>query len=382
MQTSYKRSGKRFLSHTFVVRRKKSGRFFPFALPFLCVCAAICFLPSLAKLLVPVLAQSGCFQACAQAISPLLPGEENFALLPDAFALVDAVVPSIRSNEAMAKKYAAQYNGSIRAKRPNKDAPAPSAEPKTETIRDMRIQTLSMAADGLTFNNASDYSLDADALLSAPLAFGSKENEPRVLIVHTHTSEAYFDSPGGRSTDPTKNVVRVGEEIANTLNRAGIVTIHDRTKNDEPDYNGSYKKALGVIQQNLLKYPSIEIVLDVHRDYTVRDEGKPTELFLKPTQTQNGKDAAQIMFVMGTDSMGLYHPDWRHNLSFAVKLQDKMNQLHPNLCRPVNVRIERFNQHMTKGSMIIEVGSSTNTLDEAVRSGSYIGEVIAKVLKG
>ncbi|MBQ3226166.1 MAG: stage II sporulation protein P, partial [Clostridia bacterium] len=141
-----------------------------------------------------------------------------------------------------------------------------------------------------------------------------------------------------------------------------------------------YKKALGVIQKNLDRYPSIEIVLDVHRDYIVRDSGKPTELLLKPTLTEHGKNTAQIMFVVGTDALGLSHPDWKHNLAFAVQLQDTANRLHPNLCRPVNLRTERFNQHMTKGSLIVEVGASANTLAEAISAGKCVGEALASLL--
>ncbi len=381
MQTRYKRTEKKFLSRTFVLRHKKNKSAAPITAFLLC---AVLFLLLSFRLTIPAVQsffQTKWLTSSFRFAFPFFSGEEEIALLPNKYDIISSALPAIRANEVMAKKYAAQYDTSIRAKRSEEKEQTVQEEPKTEIIQDMKIQTLSMAADGLTFNNASDYSVDANTLLQSPLAFGSKANEPRVLIVHTHTSEAYFDSPGGRSTDPEENVVRVGTEIAKTLNQAGIITIHDQTKNDEPDYNGSYKKALGVIQQNLLKYPSIEIVLDIHRDYTVRDDGKPTELHLKPTQTQNGKNAAQIMFVMGTDSMGLYHPDWRHNLSFAVKIQNKMDQIHPDLCRPINIRTERFNQHMTKGSMIIEVGSSTNTLEEAIRSGSYIGEAIAAVLK-
>jgi stage II sporulation protein P len=293
--------------------------------------------------------------------------------LPTVYDVLDYAVPSIRSNKVMAKKYAAEWDMSIRAKRVS-----PSSD--IEITENMRIQTIDMSSGGITFNNASGYSIDKDAMLARPLEFSAEKDKPRVLIVHTHTSEAYSDSPGARSRNDKENVVRIGKEIADYLNNNGIYTIHDTTKNDEPDYNGSYKNALSTIQKNLLKHPSIEVVLDVHRDYTVRDAGTENELHLKPTQTQNGKDAAQIMFVIGTDAMDLHHPDWQHNLSFAVKLQDTMNTLHPKLCRPINVRIERFNQHMTKGSMIIEVGSSTNTLKEAIRSGRYIAEAVAEVL--
>ena len=379
MYRSVRHSRKKFLSHTIILHYRSIRTFLIFSLLPLCL-ILFCSSTNLFETIFKTAPASNFLLACIRTVSPIFVDNTSVSLLPNHYDIINLTLPMIPANSATAKKYAAQYNTNIRAKRAENKIN--TSEEKTEILQNKKIHTLSMAAKGLTFNNATEYTCDANTLLAAPLAFGSKKNEPRVLIVHTHTSEAYFDSPNGRSTNPQENVVRVGEEIAKTLNQAGVLTIHDKTKNDEPNYNGSYKKALGVIQQNLLNHPSIEIVLDVHRDYTVRDAGQPSELYLKPTQTQNGKDAAQIMFVMGTDSMDLYHPDWQHNLNFAVKIQNKMNQIHPDLCRPINVRTERFNQHMTKGSMIIEVGSSTNTLDEAIRSGGYIGEAIAAVLNG
>lgn len=368
--TSHQR--KRFSVNTFVFHKRKAV-----LLPFFLILPCLLCLGKWLKPWLRACSDSEGFLSLVHIAMPLFRNDSAHFSPPNRYDILNAVYPMIPANSATAKKYAAKYNSSIRAKR---SASQTENQEKTETLQNKTVQTLNMAAKGLSFNNATTYALNADELLAAPLSFGSRRNEARVLIVHTHTSEAYFDSPNGRSTNPQENVVRVGSEIAETLRQKGVVSIHDTTKNDEPDYNGSYKKALGVIQQNLLQHPSVEIVLDIHRDYTVRDSGTPSELYLKPTQTQNGKDAAQIMFVMGTDAMDLYHPNWRHNLSFAVKIQNKMNQLHPELCRPINLRIERFNQHMTKGSMIIEVGSSTNTLEEAIRAGGYIGEAIAAVL--
>ncbi len=375
MHTGYKRSKRRFLSKTYSIRHAK--RSFSAIIFIICLFVSV-YLLSAVMHSTSFTLNTSILNVCLRTAFPMLSDNTTSLVLPNKYDIINSVFPAIRSNDAMAKKYAAKWDASIRAKRSDKKSS--EVEQKTEEINNIKVQTLSMAAKGLTFNNATEYSVDANTLLSTPLAFASKSNEPRVLIVHTHTSEAYADSPGGRSTDDSQNVVRIGKEIADSLNRAGIITIHDTTKNDQPDYNGSYKNALSIIQKNLLAHPSLEIVLDVHRDYTVRDAGTPSELHLKPTQTENGKNAAQIMFVMGTDAMDLHHPDWRHNLSFAVKIQNRLNEIHPNLCRPINIRTERFNQHMTKGSMIIEVGSSTNTLNEAIRAGGYIAEAIADVL--
>lgn len=284
-----------------------------------------------------------------------------------AYDLLADTLLSIRASDVMSKKYAALYGG-IKKKSDSKNQ---------EDVLLGEILETDVSAEGITFINTPGYAVDANALLNTKLNFSSPFNGPRVLIVHTHTSEAYAENSGGRSENAAQNVVSVGAEIAKSLEKAGIRVIHDTTQNDNPSYNQSYKKAMTVINQNLSEHPTIEVVLDIHRDYIKRDDGT----MVKPTvKTKSGEKAAQIMFVIGTDNMGLLHPNWRHNLAFAVQIQNKLNELQPNLCRSVNIRTERFNQHATKGSMIIEVGTAVNTLDEAKLSGKLTGEAIAKVL--
>lgn len=298
--------------------------------------------------------------------------EGSFTLRASVYDLLADSVLSIRASEVMSKKYAAQYGGVLK-----KEVPTPQATPTPEVRYDNVLES-DVSAHGLTFINSPGYEIDAQTLLAAPLSFSSPYNGPRVLIVHTHTSEAYAESADGRSTDPTMNVVAVGEAMAEAIRAAGIEVIHDTTQNDNPSYNQSYKKTLALIEQNLKAHPTVEVVIDVHRDYIKRDDGT----MVKPTYVAaDGQKAAQIMFVMGTDAMGLYHPDWRHNLSFVVKIQNALNQTQPGLCRSINLRTERFNQHETKGSMIIEVGTGVNTLEEATRAGRFAGEGIARILK-
>lgn len=280
---------------------------------------------------------------------------------------VSHALPVLKSGEDMNKKYAKRYSF-VKQK---------TVEPqKTETQIAENILELDLSSNGITFTNPTNYVVDAETLLNAPLSVSPPDDTPRVLIVHTHTSEAYSQSEGARSKDPNQNVVKVGAKIAEVLNQNGIKTIHDTTENDSPSYNGSYKKCLATVERNLTQHPTIEIVLDIHRDYLERDAKQ-----LKPTATYGEEKAAQIMFVVGTDAMGLYHPYWRENLSLAVKIQNNLLKTRPNLCRAINIRTERFNHHTTKGSMIIEVGSSANTLEEAVLSAEYIGNAISDILK-
>lgn len=300
----------------------------------------------------------------AEILKPL--EKENFL---NHYSVISKIIPSFKANEEMRKKYAVMFEGSIKAKKEAKKA-------KEEAVLKGNVKEVNSPGK-LSFNNATDYFVDANSLLSEGFSINNNLNEPKVLIISTHSSEAYSESAGGRSEDENKNVLRVGAELAKTLNKNGIKTIHDKTRNDYPSYNGSYKKALSVIEENLKKNPSIEVVIDVHRDYMETAEG----VRLKPTAEVKGKKAAQIMFVVGTDFLGLEHPLWRENLKLAVKTQDILNKTAPSLCRSINIRTERFNQHMTKGSLIVEFGSSENTLDEAVLSASLLGEALAESLK-
>ncbi len=317
----------------------------------------------------PHIPSSFLLKSLEQAIISLKTPEQKILAYSPYDLLADSIL-SIKASDVMNKKYAAKYGGVIK-----KETPADEHQP--ETVLGNIIET-DVSAKGITFINTPGYSIDAKTLLNTPLIFKKANNAPKVLIVHTHTSEAYCESANFRNENDNMNVVSVGKEIKTALEKEGVKVIHDTTKNDNPSYNQSYKKALSVIEKNLAAYPEIEIVLDIHRDYIKRDDGS----LVKPTiMMNNEKKAAQIMFVIGTDNMGLEHPNWRHNLSFAAKIQNQLNQMQPGLCRSINIRTERFNQHVTPGSMIIEVGTGVNTIQEARISGQLIGKAIASVLK-
>ena len=295
-----------------------------------------------------------------------LVGEESRITFPNVYDCFLKAVPSIKSSEEMTKKYSAKYGG-IKKENNKKE----NGQNVPENIKE-----LDMSANGIEFRNETAYTPDANELMNQTLYFSEK---PTVLIVHTHTSEAYAESEGARTLDNSMNVVRVGEVLKNALIECGVNVIHDTTRNDYPSYNGSYNKALGVIQSNIEKNPNIEIVLDVHRDYAEqKKDGKSVQL--KPVTEINGEKVAQVMFVVGTDANGLSHPDWKHNLSFAVKIQNELNKIVPKVARPVNIRRERFNQHKTKGSLILEMGTAGNTVEECERAASFVAKALASVL--
>lgn len=233
---------------------------------------------------------------------------------------------------------------------------------------------------GLKLNNATEYDVDVNELCAEELSINTDSDEPLVLVMHTHTTECYDgDEMNGeteRNTDDTVNVVAVGNEICATLEENGIKTIHDTTYHDYPSYQGSYTRALATIEDQLKNNPSIKVVLDVHRDAFVYSDGSK----LTVSCEENGVPTAQVMIVAGTDSMGLWHDNWRENLKFAAKIQNAAEIMYPGLMRPINLRTERFNEHMTKGSLILEVGSNGNTLDEAKSGGRDVARAIAAVL--
>ena len=263
------------------------------------------------------------------------------------------------------------YPQKIKEEQPKQEEPA------------LPIEEVSIAK-GLSISNSSGKNVDVNSLLKTPLSFNISSDEPQVLIVHTHTTESYTDSgktkytasDSDRSTDSAKNMIAVGNALAEVLNSRGIKTIHDTTVHDFPAYNGSYERCKATVLKNLSKYPSIKIVLDVHRDGIVRADGTK----VKVSSEVEGNKTAQCMFVVGTNSE-LTHDSWQENMKLAVKIQNKANEMYPGFMRPINLRSERFNQQLSKGSIIIEVGSNGNTLNEAIYSAKLMGNVIAKLFE-
>ena len=175
-----------------------------------------------------------------------------------------------------------------------------------------------------------------------------------------------------RTGDAAYSVIRVGDEIAAALEQAGIETLHETSLNDYPSYNGAYTRMEATIEAYLAQYPSIQMVLDVHRDAALLPDGSQAAF----TANVDGENAAQVMLVVGTDEGGLTHPDWQENLANALKLQALLNRSVPGLCRDLDLRTERFNQHLTHGSLLAEFGAAGNTLSEAVRAGQSLAQLI------
>ena len=243
-----------------------------------------------------------------------------------------------------------------------------------------------MEAGGIKIKNGTKTLLNANDYLNADLPMDLQTGGPKVLIVHTHSTESYAPSnvlgvpPSftGRNTNPDENIIKVGDVICDILNQNGIETVHDSTLHDYPSYNGAYTRSLQTVKKNLEKYPTIEMVIDVHRDAITMNDGSP----VKYTAEVDGKKAAQVMLVMGSNDSALDNPNWKENLKYAFQIQKRLNDLYPQLARPINISKNRYNQHATLGSMILEVGTHVNTMEEAIRGASCAAQAIVDVLKG
>ncbi len=276
---------------------------------------------------------------------------------------------------------------SLRAPGDKRTVPLPSSQPKkVETPPQEEYPTYeaepAMKNGVLQIKNSTAYPVDIAALLESP--FPLTAMQPKVLILHTHTSEAYTPSEGYgytpsdayRTEDTDFNICRIGRVLAQTLEAGGITAIHDTTSHDYPSYSGCYGRSLETIEKNLALYPSIEIVIDLHRDAISAGDGS----YLKTLAEINGKPSAQALVVVGTDAGGLTHPSWEKNLSLGLKLQKTLCEMYPGLARPLHLRTERFNGHAAEGALLIEIGSCGNTMEEALYCAELVGHALSKTI--
>lgn len=244
----------------------------------------------------------------------------------------------------------------------------------THTYKNVRVK-----------NNTDSKPLDIENILSQKLELSIDKSKPAVLIFHSHTSEGYemierewyACDYTARSNDENRNIVRVGMEIADYLTNLGYTVIHDKTIHDD-NYSDSYSLSRKTVEKHLEEHPEIQIVLDIHRDAITQDNGEK----IKPVNTINGKKAAQLMIITGVEEGKVKDfPDWEYNLRFALHLQEKCESMFPGLMRPVLFSQRKYNMDMTRFSLLIEMGSEVNTLEEACYSGRMLGAALASLME-
>ena len=262
---------------------------------------------------------------------------------------------------------------------PTEETPEPSftTENNFSNIKETYIH------GGMSIRNNTDYNVDVTEFLSIGPHVRLASDSPQILIMHTHGSEAYTpagldryeESDERRTEDIEYNMIRIGSELKTLLEEQGLNVIHDTRIHDYPSYTGSYSRAEQAIQELLAQNPSISIVLDLHRD-ALDSNG----IIYKTMADESGVCASQIMFLCGSDASGLEHKNWQKNLGLALYLQQAINTKHPSLMRPVTLVKERYNTHLTKGSLIVEVGSSGNTLQEALAAIRLFADAVGPAL--
>ena len=231
--------------------------------------------------------------------------------------------------------------------------------------------------------------LSNETLLAASRGLPSMEvladsELPSVLIYHTHSTESFLPSADWYDADypintraSERSIVAVGDAISEALSKRGISVVHDCTIHDYPQYTGSYYRSAETILKNLEEYPSIKLVLDIHRDGIGNADGS----LVAPIAEVNGKNAAQFMIISGCDGEMYNIPNFMENYKLAALLQNCSENAYPELARSLLFDYRNYNQDISTGALLIEVGSQGNSLEEVVYTGELLGNVIADAIE-
>jgi len=236
--------------------------------------------------------------------------------------------------------------------------------------------------------NETCYRPNLDEIKNKQSVTGTECDGPLVLILHTHAEEAYLPPQvsylvgniGEKiySNEPQRSVVSVGKALCDTFNQNGISTIQC---SDQHGKNGtlqnSYRGAAECIKAYLERYPSIQYVIDLHRDGILSENGE----LVRTAIEHNGNAYGQIMAVVGTDGNGTECPNWQTNLSLAIRLNEGLENRVGNLCRPISLRNASYNQELAPNTLLLEIGSAGNSQEEAIRSAELVGQVLSELIK-
>lgn len=264
--------------------------------------------------------------------------------------------------------------------------PTPTVIEKEPPEEPRRLSFSPSDGDLVNIRSSWDCALPPRELVMEKLDWDLTGDEPTVLIYHTHAMESYTPQTGEdyteevpfRTADLDYNMVSIGTRLAELLENAGISVLHDTTLHDAASYNGSYASSRETVEKYLAQYPSIRLVLDIHRDAAEDGSGHQVAT---TAETAQG-DTARLMLVLGSEAGGLYNPNWQENYALAVKLQAVLEQESPGLCRELHLTDQRYNQDLSPGALLIEVGAAGNSHDEALRAMTPLAEAIAALAKG
>lgn len=236
----------------------------------------------------------------------------------------------------------------------------------------------------LSVKNQTNYRCDTQSLLHQPLTWKLTGSEPTVLIFHSHGCESYENTEGYtessyyRTTDSRYNMVSIGEVLASKLRANGIGVIHDTSLHDYPSYNDAYPRSCETVAQYLQTYPSIRLVLDIHRDAYEDSKGNQASRTLQI----NGTETSQLMILIGTDIKDSRHDGWQDNLALGIKLQVTLEKMYPGLCRPLHIRTPAYNQFLSPGALLIEVGTAGDTRQNALAAAELLADGIIALSQG
>ena len=307
---------------------------------------------------------------------------------PAAFSFRQRV---LLGDSALLGQWMADRDG-LRSEATPEESPQPRPEPETAP-EPVREQTISggagyLSGGGVSLFNRTEMPVDLEAVAQGGTSFHllPADRGAQVLIMHTHTTESYARPPDApytetgeaHTTDTDYNIVQVGNAVAQVLTEMGFSVLHDTRVYDYPSYNGAYERSRAGVEELLAEHPTVQMVLDIHRDAMVDGTGT----VCKPVTTADGDKIAQVMLLVGTDAGGGDFPDWQEHLALAMEITREMNALWPGLARPITLRTARFNQQLTRGSLLVEVGSHGNTLEEAVAGGRRFARALGRVLEG
>lgn len=324
----------------------------------------------------------GCFSFLCTA--DRFTAEENISINSTVTTISDIKLPKKTDSSAVSSSAPSSSKAAE-----SKAVPAASKDEAIGKVTEKFISpyTAKTSYKNIYVKNSTDLNINIKSLYEAKLKYNIEENnEPQVLIMHTHTTESflpesrdfYTSSDRSRTTDESKNMVALGNIVTDKLNQSGIKTLHDKTTHDYPSYNESYNRASKTILSYLKKYPSIKIVIDMHRDAISPSDTEKVKL----TTEINGKKAAQIMLVQGSQSGNVKNfPNWQENLKLALKLQESLETKYPTLARSLSLMSRNYNESLSTGSMLIEIGTDANSLEEVKYSAELLGNTLSELLK-